>query len=140
MVADPNVLGGLLGGVLIGLASLLLLFANGRIAGISGIADGLLFGPQRAWRGAFVLGLLTAGFIGFQSLDGPGLTMQADGLRLVVAGLAVGYGTRLGSGCTSGHGVCGIGRRAPRSLVASAIFMGVAVLTVWLVRHTGVAG
>ena len=131
MVADPNVLGGLLGGVLIGLASLLLLFANGRIAGISGIADGLLFGPERAWRGAFVLGLLTAGFIGFQSLDGPGLTMQADGLRLVVAGLAVGYGTRLGSGCTSGHGVCGISRFSRRGIVATLVYLftgGVAVI------------
>ena len=104
-----------MGGLLIGVASLLLLITTGRIAGISGIVGGALRGPDRGWRLAFVAGLLAAGAVGFQAMQGVDLNMQAGGGWLVVAGLLVGLGTRMGSGCTSGHGVCGLGRRSPRS-------------------------
>lgn len=135
MVEQPNMVGGLIGGLLIGLASLLLLMTTGRIAGISGIVGGALRGPDRGWRLTFVAGLLLAGGIGFQLLQDVELRMQASGAWLVAAGLLVGLGTRIGSGCTSGHGVCGLGRRSPRSLVATGVFMGVGVLTVFVTRH-----
>lgn len=135
MVEHPNIVGGLIGGLLIGLASLLLLVATGRIAGISGIVGGALRGPDRGWRVSFVAGLLLAGGIGFQLLQDVELRMQASGAWLVAAGLLVGLGTRIGSGCTSGHGVCGLGRRSPRSLAATGVFMGVGVLTVFVTRH-----
>lgn len=135
MVEHPNIVGGLIGGLLIGLASLLLLVTTGRIAGISGIVGGAVRGPDRGWRVSFVAGLLLAGGIGFQLLQDVELRMQASGAWLVAAGLLVGLGTRIGSGCTSGHGVCGLGRRSPRSLVATGVFMGVGVLTVLVTRH-----
>ncbi|MEC9408469.1 MAG: YeeE/YedE family protein [Pseudomonadota bacterium] len=135
MVEQPNMVGGLIGGLLIGLASLLLLMTTGRIAGISGIVGGALRGPDRGWRLTFVAGLLLAGGIGFQLLQDVELRMQASGAWLVAAGLLVGLGTRIGSGCTSGHGVCGLGRRSPRSLAATGVFMGVGVLTVLVTRH-----
>ncbi|MEN8820510.1 MAG: YeeE/YedE family protein [Abyssibacter sp.] len=135
MVEHPNIVGGLIGGLLIGFASLLLLVTTGRIAGISGIVGGAVRGPDRGWRVNFVAGLLLAGGIGFQLLQGVELRMQASGAWLVAAGLLVGLGTRIGSGCTSGHGVCGLGRRSPRSLVATGVFMGVGVLTVLVTRH-----
>lgn len=135
MVEQVNIVGGLIGGLLIGLASLLLLVTTGRIAGISGIVGGALRGPDRGWRLTFVAGLLLAGGIGFQLLQDVELRMQASGAWLVAAGLLVGLGTRIGSGCTSGHGVCGLGRRSPRSLVSTGVFMGVGVLTVFVTRH-----
>lgn len=135
MVEHPNIVGGLIGGLLIGLASLLLLVTTGRIAGISGIVGGAVRGPDRGWRVSFVAGLLLAGGIGFQLLQDVELRMQASGAWLMAAGLLVGLGTRIGSGCTSGHGVCGLGRRSPRSLAATGVFMGVGVLTVLVTRH-----
>ncbi|MHA7833447.1 MAG: YeeE/YedE family protein [Algiphilus sp.] len=128
---------GLLGGLLIGSSALLLLWANGRIAGISGIVGGLI-SPQRgevAWRLTFVLGMLIAAF-GYGITQG-GLEVQlpAGWPTLAIAGAIVGFGTRLGSGCTSGHGVCGIGRLSSRSLTATAVFMASAGVTVYLIRH-----
>ncbi|MGV7030802.1 YeeE/YedE family protein [Methylobacterium symbioticum] len=126
------------GGALIGAAAALLLLANGRIAGISGIAGGLLgpAGRDAAWRAAFLVGLLL-GPVLFRLAAGhwPDLHVEASWPMLVVAGLLVGYGTRLGSGCTSGHGVCGLARLSPRSFAAVATFMASAIVTVFLVRH-----
>lgn len=129
----------LIGGLLIGTSALMMLGALGRIAGISGIAGNLLQAPagDRSWRLAFVLGLL-GGAASYLILAPAGaLQIQVDagwGLMLA-AGLLVGVGTRLGSGCTSGHGVCGIGRLSPRSLVATGIFMAVAIAVVAIMRH-----
>lgn len=131
----------LAGGALIGCAAALLLLANGRIAGISGIAGGLLgpAGRESAWRVAFLVGLLL-GPVLFRLAAGhwPEARLDVSWPMLVVAGLLVGYGTRLGSGCTSGHGVCGLARLSRRSFAAVAIFMAAAIVTVFLVRH-GVA-
>jgi uncharacterized protein len=126
------------GGMLIGLAAALLWLGLGRIAGISGIVGGIL--PVRrkeaAWRAAFLAGLLAAplllGLAGGYSAPAPA-TGSAD--LLAVAGLLVGFGTRLGSGCTSGHGVCGIARLSPRSLISTGVFMATAAATVFIVRH-----
>ena len=126
---EPDITGGLLGGALIGIAAAALLALNGRIAGISGILGGALRGPQRSWRVAFIAGLIVAGYIGSMSAS-INFTLQADSTRLIIAGILVGIGTRLGSGCTSGHGICGLARRSPRSLAATVIFMASAVLTV----------
>ena len=128
----------LLGGALIGVASVLLMMLTGRIAGISGILGGLLApgAKDKAWRIAFVVGLIAAPLIFAamgRSLAVP--DMPASWLVVAAAGLLVGFGTRLGSGCTSGHGVCGIARLSPRSVVATAIFMVTAVATVAIVRH-----
>jgi uncharacterized membrane protein YedE/YeeE len=137
-MSEPNIVGGLIGGGLIGLAAALLLLINGRIAGVSGIVGGLIastFSAERFWRLAFIFGLI-AGTGLYALARGPiPMQLQADGVTLVVAGLLVGFGTRLGSGCTSGHGVCGLARRSPRSLAATMIFMAVAFLTVFSVRH-----
>ena len=128
----------LLGGTLIGLAAAALLLFNGRIAGISGIFGGLLDRTRgdMLWRALFIGGLLSGGLLlyGFYPQT---LTLQTDRPLFIfaVAGLLVGYGTRLGSGCTSGHGVCGIGRMSPRSLAAVAVFISCAMLTVFVVRH-----
>ena len=128
----------LLGGVLVGVASGLLWLCNGQIAGISGIVGGLLgrFGPGTAWRVAFVAGMLLtaialqAAWPGAFALAGlPSLGVTA------LAGLLVGLGTRLGNGCTSGHGVCGIGRGSARSLVATLIFVLTGVLTVFVMKQ-----
>jgi len=126
------------GGVLIGCAAAMLLLFNGRIAGVSGIAGGLL-APQRgdiAWRVAFVIGLLAApvAFRLFGRMPFP--RIDAGFGVLVVAGLLVGLGTSYGSGCTSGHGVCGLSRLSPRSLVATLAFMAAGMATVFMVRHT----
>lgn len=130
----------LAGGVLLGTASALFILVNGRILGISGILGGLLT-PRRGdagWRIAFLLGMLAApatllllapaGFISPPRID-------AGYVAIVIAGLLVGYGTRLGSGCTSGHGVCGISRLSPRSLVATALFMAAGFAIVFVIRH-----
>jgi uncharacterized membrane protein YedE/YeeE len=127
----------LLGGALIGAAAASLLLLNGRIAGVSGIAGGLLR-PERgevAWRAAFVAGLVfaPAAYGLFTRL--PATTIEAGYPVLLLAGLLVGAGTRFGSGCTSGHGVCGISRLSPRSLVATAAFMAAGFVTVFIVRH-----
>ena len=129
---------GLIGGLLIGLAATLLLLLNGRMSGISGIVGGLLVpkSPDAGWRAAFVAGLLLGAFA-YLLAAGDALTVrvQASVPVLVVAGLLVGFGTRMGSGCTSGHGICGIARLSGRSIAATAVFFGVAMLTVFLTRH-----
>ncbi|MBO9716767.1 MAG: YeeE/YedE family protein [Pseudoxanthomonas sp.] len=133
----------LAGGVLIGLSATLLLWLNGRIAGISGILDGAL--AQRSgdtgWRFAFLAGLVVAA--GLYMALVPGAPQPRTDLPrglLVAAGLLVGFGTRMGNGCTSGHGVCGLGRLSARSLAAVATFMATAIATTFLVRHVwGVA-
>lgn len=120
-----------LGGALIGVASALLLVAHGRIAGISGIAGGLLqrSTPDRAWRVAFLAGLAASGVIAAVVAPGAiGAPVRSIG-AVLVAGLLVGFGTRLGSGCTSGHGVCGISRASRRSLIAVATFMTTGAIT-----------
>jgi uncharacterized membrane protein YedE/YeeE len=137
-MTEPNLVGGLIGGSLIGLAAVLLLAINGRIAGVSSILGGLLVPTvkgDRAWRAAFLSGLI-AGAALYGAWRGT-LPLQLDvhGPVLVIAGVLVGIGTRLGSGCTSGHGVCGLARRSPRSLLATMSFMAVAMLTVYLTRH-----
>jgi uncharacterized membrane protein YedE/YeeE len=127
----------LAGGVLIGLAAALLLLVDGRIAGISGIVGGLLRAKpgDGAWRVAFLAGLLAAPFAyrAFAAL--PPMSIDASYPVLLVAGLAVGLGTRYAGGCTSGHGVCGLSRLSPRSLVATLAFMGAGFATVLAVRH-----
>lgn len=127
----------LAGGVVIGLATAALLLLNGRIAGISGIVGGIMSAKPKdtAWRVAFVAGLLLAPSV--YMLWQPMPDGQATGHlpTLVAAGLLVGIGTRYGSGCTSGHGVCGLSRFSPRSAVATACFMAMGFLTVYAVRH-----
>jgi uncharacterized protein len=137
-VADFTPVSGLAGGLLIGLAAALLLVLNGHISGISGIVGGLLTpkSSDAGWRVVFVVGLLLGAF-GYMLATGGAMPvrMQASMPLLIVAGLLVGFGTRLGSGCTSGHGLCGIARLSKRSIVASAVFFGVAMVTVFLTRH-----
>ena len=127
----------LVGGVLIGVAAAMFVLLNGRIAGISGILGGLLapFKGDRAWRVAFLLGLIGAplAYLLFAALPRPDI--DAGYGTLVLAGLLVGIGTRYGAGCTSGHGVCGLSRLSPRSLVATAAFMGAGFATVFVMRH-----
>jgi uncharacterized protein len=125
------------GGVLIGIAAAMLVLLNGRIAGISGILGGLL-APRRAdmaWRVAFVAGLIAAPLLVGLLGQNPTPRIDAGFGTLVIAGLLVGVGTSYGSGCTSGHGVCGLSRLSPRSLVATAAFMLAGVLTVYIARH-----
>jgi uncharacterized protein len=127
----------LTGGILIGLATALLLLANGRVAGISGILGGLLR-PARgdvAWRVAFVLGLFVAPIVWLAMRAMPPAQIDHSPALLALGGLLVGVGTRFGSGCTSGHGVCGIARLSPRSLLATACFMAAGFVTVFVVRH-----
>ncbi|KAB7770110.1 YeeE/YedE family protein [Xanthomonas maliensis] len=126
------------GGVLIGLSATLLLLNNGRVAGVSGIVNGAMTAQRHdlAWRLAFLLGMI--------SVAGVAMTLIADAplprqgfppAALVLSGLLVGIGTRMGNGCTSGHGVCGLGRRSPRSLAAVVTFLVTAMITSFLVRH-----
>ena len=127
----------LAGGGLIGISVAFLILLNGRIAGITGIIGGL-FKPVKcdvAWRIAFTFGLIIAPIIWLLFGKLPEITIDANYGLLVVAGLIVGFGARLGSGCTSGHGVCGISRLSPRSIVATIAFMGTGILTVFIVRH-----
>jgi len=127
----------LAGGALIGLATVLLMFANGRIAGISGILGGLLSRPDgdSAWRLWFVGGMLGAPLlVTLVSGSAPDFVMQADWWAVILGGLLVGVGTRLGSGCTSGHGVCGLSRLSLRSLAAVGIFMATGMVTVTVLR------
>ncbi len=125
------------GGVLIGLAASLFVLLNGRIAGISGVLGGLLQ-PRAgdiAWRVLFVAGILLAPTLYGLVTTLPESVIEADYPLLVIAGLLVGVGTRFGSGCTSGHGVCGISRLSPRSLVATMTFMAAGFATVYVTRH-----
>ncbi|MCM0043858.1 MAG: YeeE/YedE family protein [Burkholderiaceae bacterium] len=127
----------LIGGLLIGAASALFILANGRIAGISGILGGLLR-PVRGdlgWRLAFLLGLVASPALVYVFMPYHPPTIDADTGTLIAAGLLVGLGTRYGSGCTSGHGVCGLSRLSPRSLVATLAFMGSGMAAVFVMRH-----
>lgn len=128
----------LAGGALIGLAAALLWLLNGRIAGISGVLGGLLqTSPRRewGWRLAFLAGLLGAPWLYRATAGLPPIHIETGTPVLIAAGLLVGYGTRLGSGCTSGHGVCGLSRLSPRSLAATLTFMAAGFITVFVVRH-----
>lgn len=125
------------GGILLGLASAAFILLNGRILGISGIVGGLLR-PRSGdvgWRLSFVLGMLAAPLLYAAVAGLPAVRIDAGWATLLVAGLLVGFGTRYGSGCTSGHGVCGLSRLSPRSLVATIAFMAAGFVTVYLVRH-----
>lgn len=137
-MADFTPLPALLGGVLIGAAASLLLLGIGRIAGVCGVVGRLLDAPRApdaGWRTAFILGLVFAGLVG--AAQAPSTIGSASGSIpvLVASGLLVGFGTRLANGCTSGHGVCGIGRGSVRSVLATCTFMLTGGLTVWIVRH-----
>ncbi len=131
----------LLGGVLIGVSVSLMLLWNGRVTGISGIINGAL-SPVKGdtlWRVLFIAGLILGGIV--MSRLNPNVfqnTVQAEGWTTVAAGLLVGFGTIMGSGCTSGHGVCGISRLSPRSLVATVVFMAAGIAAVFLFRNLGV--
>lgn len=132
----------LFGGVVVGLAAAMLWLLNGRIAGVSGIAGGLLQSARgdRLWRALFLFGLGSGGLMMSRIWPGMFESPTASPSTLVTGGLLVGFGTALSSGCTSGHGVCGVSRLSPRSLVAVGSFMGMGMLTVYLVRHVvGVA-
>ncbi len=127
-----------LGGLLIGLSAALLLLASGRVAGISGIVAQLVWpdaGEARGWRLAFVAGLPLGALIVHLAFDPLAPQIETGPTGLVAAGLLVGFGSRLGSGCTSGHGVCGISRGSGRSISATLTFMGAAALTVFVTRH-----
>lgn len=127
-----------LGGILLGLAAALYVILHGRILGISGIVSGLL-SPKEGdtnWRLSLVLGLLSAPllasfFFGFHTIT----VIDADWITLIIAGLLVGFGANYGSGCTSGHGVCGLSRLSPRSLVATVSFMSAGFFIVFVIRH-----
>lgn len=127
----------LTGGLLIGLAAASFLLLNGRIAGISGILGGLLMPARRdiLWRVAFLAGLIGTPSLWLLFSELPPIQIDAGYPALIVAGLLVGIGTRYGSGCTSGHGVCGLSRLSPRSLVATLSFMATGFLTVFVIRH-----
>jgi uncharacterized membrane protein YedE/YeeE len=137
-MANFTPLSAAIGGVLIGLSAVLLMLLTGRIAGISGIFSGLLNlrGDDKGWRIAFIAGLILApiiaGSIGY-GMAQPKL--PANWVIITAAGLLVGFGTRLGGGCTSGHGICGIGRLSMRSIAATVVFMVTAVITVAITRH-----
>lgn len=128
----------LLGGALIGLSASLLLFLNGRMAGISGIMNGLFSAPQKEeiWRGLFLLGLIIGAVI-FQLLTNNSLNLRQDYplLLIVLGGFLVGVGTRMGSGCTSGHGICGIANFSIRSIAATVTFMLSGMVTVFVLKH-----
>ena len=127
----------LAGGLLIGLATVMFLIFNGRIAGISGIVGGLLK-PKKddvSWRISFVSGLVISPLVFAMIYPLPKIQVEADYYVLILAGLLVGVGTRYGSGCTSGHGVCGLSRRSPRSIVATMGFMLAGFMTVYIILH-----
>lgn len=125
------------GGLLIGLSASLLLLMNGKVAGISGIIKQAVFIPtkQNLWRWFFIAGLLLGGMLAHQMLSIPIPHNSQSWLIAAAAGLLVGIGTSVGNGCTSGHGVCGIGRLSPRSLVATITFMLIAIIVVSVMRH-----
>ena len=128
----------LLGGMILGVAAALYVLLHGRILGISGIISGLLSPKEgdRAWRIALILGLLTAPLWAALIFDvRPIVEVSSDWIAIVIAGLLVGFGVQYGSGCTSGHGICGLSRLSPRSLVATFAFMGAGFLVVYVLRH-----
>ena len=133
-IAEFSWLPALAGGIMIGTASALLMAFNGRVAGISGILGGLLsrWSPDQWWRLTFLLGLVLGGGAACHWAPEAFIDITENGtMQVLAAGLLVGLGTRIGSGCTSGHGVCGIGRLSIRSLVATLVFVGSGMLTVF---------
>lgn len=131
-----SIIAALIGGMLIGFATIGYLYTNGRIAGISGLIAQLLqpksfLGSSAFW---FLLGLVITPFI-YQFFVKPEIILSSSPLALIFAGLLVGFGTRLGSGCTSGHGICGISRLSIRSIIATLTFMFVGIITVYVIRH-----
>ncbi|MEO1403233.1 MAG: YeeE/YedE family protein [Cyanobacteria bacterium J06635_1] len=136
-MTEFNGIAALLGGGLIGTSATLLLAFNGRIAGISGIINGAIrFATGEGWRWIFILGMLIGGTLyeyGLAPQSTP--TSSFAPWAMIFGGLLVGFGTRMGSGCTSGHGVCGLGRLSPRSLVATLTFLTTAMMTVFVMRH-----
>lgn len=138
MIENFTPVSGIIGGILIGLAATLLLAGTGRIAGISSIAGGLLsrVSGDNAWRILFLIGLvLGAGVYELVTSSALELRIDVSAPWLIAAGFLVGFGTQLGGGCTSGHGVCGIARFSLRSIVATLVFIGVAMLTTYVIRH-----
>lgn len=131
----------LAGGLLIGLSAALLIALLGRVAGISGITGALLQVPtwssvkQWGWRLAFILGMVSAPLVWQLFAPLPDMQMPSNSLVIIAAGLLVGFGTRMGSGCTSGHGVCGLSRLSVRSLAATITFMATGAITVFVIRH-----
>ena len=138
-VTEFTPLAGLVGGGLIGIAAVLLMAGNGRILGASGIFAGLLtlkFDEEFSWRLIFILGmLLGAAWSGLFFFDTSSIAFNGGPITTIAGGLAVGVGTTLGSGCTSGHGICGLSRFSIRSLAATCTFMAVAIITVFITRH-----
>lgn len=134
---ETNWITALLGGMLIGLSATLLLAFNGRIAGISGIFTGAVqFGGDQGWRWLFLMGMIIGGaFYEFILAAQPTPTSTFSPIAMIIGGFLVGFGTRMGNGCTSGHGVCGLGRLSTRSFVAVLTFMATAILTVFVTRH-----
>jgi uncharacterized protein len=127
-----------IGGVLIGLSATMLWFVNGRIAGVSGIVGGLWTAQAGdiAWRIAFAIGLIAAPLVnGMARGELPHIMVPVPWPLIMIGGLLVGFGTRLGGGCTSGHGVCGLARLSRRSLVATGSFMATAIVTSFILRH-----
>ncbi len=129
-----HALSGLAGGALIGLAAVILMLGLGKIAGISGIVGSCLQSVKVRWQWAFIAGLLISGLI-YHKITPIHIELAGDLWLFIIAGLLVGFGTRMGNGCTSGHGVCGLARGAKRSFVATLIFIGTAVITVTLIRY-----
>ncbi|ARO88366.1 YeeE/YedE [Nitrosospira lacus] len=125
------------GGAVIGMAVALLVLMNGRIAGISGIVGGVLKGQKddMGWRVAFISGLVVAPLVWQLFAALPAVRIDGSYAVMGIAGLVVGLGTRYGSGCTSGHGVCGLSRLSPRSMIATLVFMGTGFATVYVIRH-----
>ncbi|NRQ17418.1 YeeE/YedE family protein [Ensifer sesbaniae] len=135
---EINYLWPLAGGLLIGISAGLYLLLNGRIAGISGLAAaaaGLTHDGISKLGLGFLAGIIAGAWLASHLIRQPHITITSSPALLIVAGLIVGYGTRLGSGCTSGHGVCGLARLSPRSIAATAIFMAIAAVTVFVTRH-----
>ena len=129
---------GLIGGCLIGLAAVILMLTLGRIAGISSIFASILNpASSLSWQWAFIAGLFISGITVHWLYHPINLEIRSNTLTLIVAGLLVGFGTRLGNGCTSGHGVCGISRLSPRSIVATAVFISTGMMTVFILRTFG---
>ena len=126
----------LTGGILLGLSAIWLLLTLGRVAGISGIAWGSIAGPDRGWRGLFLVGLLLGGLLTHTVIGQPlPDESTAPTWLIAISGLLVGIGTRMGGGCTSGHGVCGLGRRSPRSVTATLTFMTLGIVTVFVMQN-----
>ena len=129
-----------IGGLLIGAAAAGLLLIQGKIAGVSGIVGGVIRGQPGAWRWTFLAGLITAGILARLGGMTASLQLGTESIfALALGGFLVGLGTRLGNGCTSGHGVCGLGNLSPRSAIAVATFMATGAITVYVVRHVMVA-